>query len=167
MNLCILEDDIPRDGGKWPEYASTMLLCFDGWGGGTATGKLCTFYFREPHAFCGLDDLLLAMDAVMDEAGQPSAWCELRHLPGKRDKPPTVSMTPSAQETLPADALSRIHGKFCTALVRVHTRQHTSMQGAVQFPDLSPEPTYFRSALELLHLLRELPEQTGGKGGGS
>ncbi len=170
MNLCILEDDIPRDGGKWPEYASTMLLCFDGWGGGTATGKLCTFYFREPHAFCGLDDLLLAMDAVMDEAGQPSAWCELRHLPDKRNQRcPELhaSPAPSVREPLPADALNRTHGKLCTVAVRVYTRQHASMQGEARFPGLSPEPVYFRSALELLHLLRELPEQTGGKGGGS
>lgn len=45
MNLCILEDDIPRDGGKWPEYASTMLLCFDGWGGGHGDGQAVYLLF--------------------------------------------------------------------------------------------------------------------------
>lgn len=158
MNPCLTEDEIPHNGRTWPEYASTMLLCFDGWNGDTVMGRLCTFYFHEPRAFCGLDNLLLAMDAVMDEAGQPSVWCELRHLPDKRnrrDPEPQASPALSIREPLPADALSRMHGKLCTVAVRVYTRQHASMQGEARFPDLSPEPVYFRSALELLHLLHE------------
>ena len=158
MNPCLTEDEIPHDGRAWPEYASTMLLCFDDWNGGTVAGRLCTFYFHEPRTFCGLDNLLLAIDAVMDEAGQPSVWCELRHLPDKRNRRGTelpASPALSILKPLPADALNRTHGKLFTAVVRVYTRQHASMQGKVQFPDLSPEPVYFRSALELLHLLHE------------
>ena len=169
MIVSILEDEIPRDGGKWPEYASTMLLCFDGWEGSVATGRLFTFYSGEPHAFCDLGDLLLAMDAVMDNAGQPDAWCELRHLTskGKRKRPEEhcTPLAPSKKKPLPADALNGVRGKLCTVSVRVYTRQHASMQGEVRFHGHSPQQVYFRSALELLHLLRERLEQTGRKEG--
>ena len=36
----IIEDDIPRDGGMWPEYAATMLICVSAIKNGRICGKL-------------------------------------------------------------------------------------------------------------------------------
>ena len=38
--MYISEDTIPRNGGVWPEYAGTMLVCVDGKGRGLIFGRL-------------------------------------------------------------------------------------------------------------------------------
>lgn len=168
MSFCILEDEIPRNGGRWPEYAATMLLCFDGWESGVAVGQLWTFYFKEPRPFLGLDSLLFKMEAVMDEAGQPTSWCRLRRLPegGKRRRrePPAPIPAPIRAEPYhPFGALDGKRGTLCTAALRVYARQNASIQGEIRFSGGPAEPVYFRSALELLHLLHERLEQATAK----
>ncbi len=66
--FCIFEDDLPRSGGRWPEYAATMILCFDRWENDMAIGSLWTFFQSTPIPFHGLDNLLFIMDAMMDQA---------------------------------------------------------------------------------------------------
>ena len=78
--FCIFEDDLPRSGGRWPEYAATMILCFDRWEGDMAIGSLWTFFQSTPIPFHGLDNLLFIMDAMMDQAEQPMPWMARRHI---------------------------------------------------------------------------------------
>ena len=47
----IAEDDIPRDGSRWPEYANTMMICIDSFENGLANGRLHNFYFEETDSF--------------------------------------------------------------------------------------------------------------------
>ena len=120
MSFCILENDITRNGGRWPEYASTiMLLSFDGWQGGVAVGQLWTFYFKEPRPFLGLDGLLFKMEAVMDEAGQPTPWCRRRRLPegGKRRRREPPAPIPAPVRAEPYHLFGALDGKcgmLCT-----------------------------------------------------
>ena len=153
-------DDIPRDGGIWPEYASTMVICFQGIDQGTAYGELWSFYYQDPRPFRGLDQLLFTMEALMDEAGYPEVWCESRHWgpqPEDKGKRDLAGQTPSSslQRQIPAygpNELISIKGTLCTIRIRVYCRQHASIQGTAQN---CKEIVHFRSALELMKLLQE------------
>lgn len=158
-SIPILEDDIPRDGGMWPEYAATMLICVSGKENGVISGELWSFYFEAPRPFRSLDQLLFVMEDLMNEAGQPEAWCKIRNWDGSsreygrsriRTEPPKSrkKRTPARSQT----ELDTVRGKLCTIPVRVYCRQNASMQGTIQ---LGKETQCFRSALELLHLLSE------------
>lgn len=158
--ISISPDDIPRDGGIWPEYASTMVICFHGIDHGTAYGELWSFYYQDPRPFRGLDHLLFAMEALMDEAGYPEAWCETRHWgkkpkdEGRRD-PDQQTLLPKVRRQVPAygpNELLSIKGALCTIHIRVYCRQHASIQGIAQN---SKETVHFRSALELMKLLQQ------------
>ena len=152
----------------WPDWAGTMIVCFSGAKDGVPAGKLWSFYFEQPRPFRGLDGLLFAMDAVMDEAGKPSPWCERRSLltkPKRRGAAGRQPYVPPPQPQDPfygPDALAGRRGRLCTAAVRVYQRQNASMQGELRVP--GHESICFRSALELLHLLREALELSGAKG---
>lgn len=153
----IMEDDISRDGGMWPEYAATMFICVSGIRNGRIYGKLWTFYFKKSRPFRGLDQLLFVMEDIMDEAGQPEAWCKIRSWGGSSAESGKAEGNSPVlrKKRIPAHSqrkLNRIHGKLCTIPIRVYCRQNASMQGTVQ---LGKETQCFRSALELLHLLSE------------
>ena len=143
----------------WPEYAATMLICVSGEENGVISGELWSFYFENPRPFRGLDQLLFVMEDLMDEAGQPEAWCKMRSWDGASEghgrgrikaEPPKSrkKRTPARNHT----ELDRIQGKLCTIPIRVYCRQNASMQGTIQ---LGKETQCFRSALELLHLLSD------------
>ena len=43
-DLIIAEDDIPRDGGRYPEHTATMFIVIEGCSQGIVRGYLQTFY---------------------------------------------------------------------------------------------------------------------------
>lgn len=51
--FCIFENDLPCSGGRWPEYAATMILCFDQWENDMAIGSLRTFLNLPRFHFTG------------------------------------------------------------------------------------------------------------------
>lgn len=124
MSVSILERERPSYG------TATMLLCFDKLEDGVASGRLWSSCCEEVKPFHGLDDLLLTMEATIDEAGE-----------------------------LPFDSRQLEQGKLCTAAVCVYARQHASIRGEARFPGASPETVYFKSELELLRLLRNWLER--------
>lgn len=163
------KEDPPRGGGIWPEYAATMLICFSGMEGGTPYGRLWSFCYREPVPFKGLDQLLLVMNELMDRAGYPEAWCELRRwgkIAGreKRGEGEREFAAPKEKRTPaygPRD-LRAVRGALLTIPIRVYSRQSASMQGVIRN---GRESVHFRSALELLRLLwQALPERGGVPG---
>lgn len=145
--FCIFEDDLPRSGGRWPEYAATMILCFDQWENDMAIGSLWTFFQSTPIPFHGLDNLLFIMDAMMDQAEQPMPWMARRHI--KEQARPH-----SDRRTQIQNLLSFRPGLLSTVSVRVYTRQHATMQGTLRVE--GNRELSFRSGLELLYLLREI-----------
>ena len=100
-----------------------------------ASGRLWSSCCEKAKPFRGLDGLLLAMEAMMDETG-----------------------------SLPFDSRPIEQGKICTAAIRVYARQHASIQGEARFPGVSPETVYFKSELELLRLLHDWLEQLTQRG---
>lgn len=163
----IAEDDIPRDGGRWPEYANTMMICIDSFENSLASGRLHNFYFEETDNFFSLDQLLFSLENVMEKANMPQAAYAVR-----KPTPMTMQKTwgkHKVVETVEPDTLSSDHsfpyymietiravrGKLANFYIRVYSRQYASMQGFLV--DAKDNTTYaFRSELELIRFLRDL-----------
>lgn len=169
----IAEDDTTRDGGRWPEYASTMMICVDSYENGLASGRLHNFCFREPDSFASLDQLVFALEGVVERSQLLRAEEDARsvippkkrrgrkpkHPPERMPEPPAPPRT--AVYTL--DTMRPMRGKLASFYVRIYARQHASIQGLLIRADRD-ERHAFRSGLELMHYLRDLlEEQKAGK----
>lgn len=169
----IAEDDTPRDGGRWPEYASTMVICVDSYENGLAGGRLHNFCFREPDSFASLDQLVFALEGVLERAQLLQSELDVRSaIPpkkrrGRKRKHPLVQEeAPLERKTAayPLDAMRPMRGKLASFYIRVFARQHASIQGVLIRADRD-ERHAFRSGLELMHYLHDLleEEQKAGK----
>ena len=165
----IAEDDIPRDGGKWPEYAKTMLICIDSFENGLASGRLHNFYFEETDTFSSLDQLLFALEDVMEKAQMPQASYAVKkptppQRPTSRKKKGKPKIEETAQDHLgfskfspfyTLSTLNAVGGSLANYYIRVYARQNASMQGLL-VDSKSNEIYAFKSELELIRYLRDL-----------
>lgn len=161
----IQEDELPRDGGMWPDYCDTMILCVDDFAGGLARGRLYSYCCPEPKLFRSLDQMLLAMEDILDETGLVQAWEARRSL---RSGKASCSQCRQQRASVPAvrvptwefQHLRPQRGWRTTFYLRVYARQHASMQGFLCLCGKAGTSMPFRSALELARLLLEaLAEQ--------
>ena len=163
----IAEDDIPRDGGRWPEYANTMMICIDSFENGLASGRLHNFYFEETNTFSSLDQLLFSLENVMEKANMPQAAYAVRKpIPMTMKKTrgnrkvvesaePDKSSMDKSSPYYTLDTINAVRGRVANFYIRVYARQHASMQGFLV--DAKDNTTYaFRSELELIWFLRDL-----------
>ena len=67
----IMEDDIPRDGGRYPEYTYTILIGLQSFAGGIARGYVKSFHVEKLLFFRGLDQMIFIMEDIMDAVGVP------------------------------------------------------------------------------------------------
>lgn len=155
--FCSFEDDLPRSGGLWPEYAATMLLYVHQCKNDMAVGSLWTFFRPAPIPFHRLDHLLFIMDALIDQAEQTMPWMERRHIKGQ-EKSHSNRRKNDSQRTASQiqKSLSFRPSLLATVSVRVDTRQHTAMQGALCAED--NRTVCFLSGLELMYLLLEITD---------
>ena len=151
--FCMMEDDIPRDGGILPEYAATLFICVDKWNADTASGKVWSFCYQKPVPFRGLGNLLLTLDQMLDAMGTPNRWFEPRTVAQARNCLPEAA--PCGMVYHKPTAFRKARGRIGTAAIRVYARQNASMQGTLRLCGEKQESVQFRSALELLHLLQE------------
>lgn len=80
----IAEDEISRDGGQWPEYCRTLVVCVDSFENGLAEGWLHSFCLPAPRPFHSLDQLLFSMEEVLNESKLAEPWNITRTLNGRR-----------------------------------------------------------------------------------
>ena len=156
----IAEDDIPRDGGLWPEYANTIMLCIDSFEDGLAQGRIHTFFFNDNAHFFSLDQMLFALEDILDKAQVSQRDSILRKSTQKKETRKRV-----VEETLIGSPVSKFtpyytlddlkarKGKLASFYLRVYARQHASMQGVLVWAERKDAVT-FRSEMELLVLLR-------------
>ncbi len=128
--------------------SAAMLLCFSGWEDGTLCGEVRTFSEEDPRPFRGLDQLLFAMEDAMDETGEKPPWFQPREPASTRRMSRPRSEVRRRWDGPP----ERTRGALATMAVRVRYRRNATIQGELQM--CHPARTvYFRSALELMHLL--------------
>lgn len=163
------EDDCVRSIGKYPEYVGTMMICVDSFDNGLASGRLHTYFYEKSIHFFSLDQLLFAMEDIMDETGITQPWTEKRTFEKvKRRRKKTTSEVVIVQDIAPFYDLQTVQppkGRVASFYVRVYSRMNSSMQGVVMTLG-SSNKVAFRSELELLYLIREklsLPQKTPHK----
>ena len=165
----IQEDEIPRNGGRVPEYANTVLLCVDDFTGGLARGRIRSFCFPEILPFDSLDQMLFTLIDVVDETGVVQASARMRSLAPKSEGRGSQNRAygtwlqqAEPRPMAPACQFREFYtaqGKLASFYLRLYSRSHASVQGVIARvgagkPDKELVP--FRSALELLTMIREI-----------
>ena len=163
----IAEDEISRDGGQWPEYCRTLVVCVDSFENGLAEGRLHSFCLPAPRPFHSLDQLLFSMEEVLNESRLAEPWNITRTLNGRRARKrkkgplPEVSRGSAPVAAWDFHALRPRRGKLASFYLRVYSRQNASMQGILIRAGDRDSATAFRSALELIHIFRRALDHSG------
>lgn len=161
------EDDHLRTGGLWPEYAYTMSIYVDSYRDGMAFGRIHNYFFEREKHFCTLDQILFALEEILDEAqiAQPMSNLRKEIKSGEQMHREWSSLSKSTQDLWGEDPVKRppFHamdglqvkrGAVANFRIRIFGRFHSSMQGTISMDRKGRnEAIGFRSALELLHLL--------------
>lgn len=128
-------------------------------------GTFITLPDRKKYEFCGLDQMLLIMEDLMDsgqdaESGHRCLY-QTPYIFWKQENSQTASVSGNAAGLL---------GEKVTFTIQVVYRRHTSMQGILTVRvDRKQESIAFRSSLELIRMLheylsREMREDEGRTG---
>lgn len=86
----IMEDDISRDGGRYPEYTYTFLVGLQSFAGRAARGYVKSFHAEDLFFFQGFDQMIFIMEDIMDAVGAPMRGRVPRSLSGKSGKETTA-----------------------------------------------------------------------------
>lgn len=130
-------------------------------------GSFLTLPDRERHEFCGLDQMLLIMDDLMDGACGPESVSGHRYL---CRKPYRFRDPGHASAGTVSGGAAGLSGEKVTFTIQVCYRQHRSMQGKLTVQmDQKQESAAFRSSLELIRMMheylgREMREHEGRTG---
>ncbi len=124
-----------------PEDVKTSIIRIYDYQDKNLTGTLYNPFYGEEMSFYNLTQLLLMMEAMMDEMNFPQEAVQIRRF-GRQTKPlePVRVLPKFNQEAI------------ATFKVRVLFRQCASWQGTIAWADGKRE-TAFRSALELVKLM--------------
>ncbi|MCR2023607.1 hypothetical protein NSB04_28470, partial [Blautia pseudococcoides] len=118
------------------------------------SGELRSLYHNTRMIFHGLDQMLLIMDEIMEQAGYPQADFAPRCLKMCEEKfPRFCNWEGAAKEESGMDFSQwdrRLYKKNIT--IQIYCRKNASMQGEVRFPK---EKIHFRSTLELMRMIHQ------------
>lgn len=137
--------------------SKTMMLRFDSYKDRIAKGEIKTLSYRTPFHFESMDQMFMIMDGVMDAVHFPRPEGELRRFDGKKDEHTYNFQEPPLSDMCTEEELEDMNptGFHSQMTVLVNKREHSSMQGTVL---MGGRVIYFRSVLELMHILHEYLE---------
>ncbi|GLC80176.1 hypothetical protein [Lacrimispora brassicae] len=153
---------------------STMLICFHGKKDGNLYGEILNSYIDRPVWFSGAGDLIFKLDEICDWIGTPQSSTEPRFLnkkmleqyayrtKGKSQMPVKVKIQLQDSKALSSRSILAKE----TLIVKIEHRQNASMQGRVMGKLTSKEYVGFRSALELMRMIKEITVKTEKYGAG-
>lgn len=131
---------------------ATVLVYVQSYEDSVPRGVFLTLPEQEKYAFCGLDQLLLILEDLLDGAGAPEEAFGHRYL--YEDQAPYVFLEPAGGWTGPKT--KGLPGGKASCSIQIGYRQHRSMQGRLSYQtDDAYETVSFRSALELMRMLHE------------
>lgn len=136
-----------------------MNICIDGNENGDYQGKMWHQYSDEPICFESCVNLLMTMDALMDEWGFPQKGMNQRFFPGceKAQKGHEKEDGHSIDKVQKANGTRNIQnkkGKLGTYIVQVSFRQNATWQGHVVCVSCN-EKKDFTSAMELIKIIEQ------------
>lgn len=147
-----------KNGSEHMEYVHTedrllLLVHIRSYRDRVPGGSFLTLPDRERYEFCGLDQMLLIMEDLMDRACGPESVSGRRYLCRK----PYRFWDPghTSAETVSGGAAC-LSGEKVTFTIQVCYRRHRSMQGKLTVPmDRKQKSVAFRSSLELMRMIHE------------
>lgn len=134
---------------------STVTIAVDQYDGKEMSGRFCDVYDGRLYRFDSTLMLLRLLDAFFDACQMPQAAHRYRSF-STQDWKPALSL--SRFEITEGTSLSG-HGSHATFVLRVHSRQGADWQGCLRWMELHQQQ-YFRSGIELLHLMDEALDTT-------
>ncbi|RFZ79604.1 hypothetical protein DS742_07465 [Lacrimispora amygdalina] len=150
------------------DRVSTMLICFYGKKGEDLYGEILNCYIDRPVCFSSLGDLVLKLDEICDWIGSPQPSMEPRFLnkrmaeqyayrtKGKNKVPVKAKIQLQDMKALSTRA---IRAKS-TLTIKIEYRLNASIQGRVMGKLTNKNYVGFRSALELIRMLKEIVIRT-------
>ena len=130
---------------------------------GELSGHIVNFYLKEPVAFTGILDLGLKIDTLCAKFQRPMATTEPRFLNAYMKR--AYEKRELDKEHIPMKYWTKIQNmasfmalgiSACeTLIIEIHQRQFSSMQGRIKGKCSGGNGVSFRSALELMRMLRE------------
>ncbi|MGL6221605.1 MAG: hypothetical protein ACRC36_26510 [Lacrimispora sphenoides] len=147
---------------------STMLICFQGKEGEDFYGEILNCYIEKPVCFFGIGDMILKLDEICDWIGSPQPTTEPRFLNKKMAE--QYALRNRRNNIIPEKASIQLQNSMVlysqasraknTLLIKIEFRQNATMQGRVIGKLTSKKYISFRSALELMRMIKEIAIKT-------
>ena len=133
---------------------SAFRVCVDDLNDHFLSGRIASQRLTELIPFSDANHLISQLDAAMDTQQFPKAFQKLRTFSDSNtpEFPQDIPVAMSADEMMPEEHISTLHGKKATFLLCITMRRNASWQGVVDWLDGSPRQT-FSSTLEFLNSL--------------
>jgi hypothetical protein len=168
---CMVKNEEIQDicrGMTVTDRISTMLICFHGKEGEDFYGEILNCYIDKPVCFFGIGDLILKLDEMCNWIGTPQPTTEPRFLNKKMAK--QYALRSKKKIRIPEKASIQLQNStvLCsqasraksTLLIKIEYRQNASMQGRVIGKITAQNYISFRSALELMRMIKEISIRT-------
>ncbi len=138
-----------------------VVLCIHRSYGYDCEGELWNRYEQEPFHFGGLMEAVREMERIMDETGYPQRAMLPRSFRARSEEWNGIKLE-KREKTM--GNLENKSGQKGTFVVQVLHRQNATWQGQVTWAEQNKK-VYFRSALELVHLIDEAMNEQEGRSG--
>jgi len=160
LNVCQGLSEIDR--------VSTMLICFHEEKDGNLNGEILNCYIDEPVWFSSVGDLILKLDEICNWIGTPQPSTNPRFL--NRKMAEEYAYRTQGKNRLPVKAKIQLQDSKTLSfravqakeslIVKIEHRQNASLQGIVAGRLTSRNYVAFRSALELMRMIKEIAVRT-------
>lgn len=129
---------------------AALKVCVDRAGEGRISGRVYSRRLTECIPFADVADLLLRLDAVLDEQNFPQAFQRARSFTRKQGISKAAA---SLEEGMSEAEVSEARGEKADFILYILSRRNASWQGRVEWLDGTESP--FESALELIKLTQD------------
>ncbi|MEG2173879.1 MAG: hypothetical protein RR135_00150 [Oscillospiraceae bacterium] len=141
--------------------ATVTVVCLDALEQGDMSGHIYNRYAQEIPHFHGIVELASRMERVFDAVKFPQRALEPRHFQ-HAPTPKKAAANREGRIQMQNINLEAQQGQKATFIVQVQFRQNATWQGTVNWAE-TKKTQHFRSMLELIRLMDEALEETGGE----
>ncbi len=136
--------------------SAAVWVCVDSFSNQELQGTFYSCFQENPTLFSGTGTLLIKLENLCDTLRCPDSFFEKRDFIPKtppKGSVPSKKNEPNYHLRLHKPAALKNHsGKLATFEIKIIFRQHASWQGRITWKE-GGRINYFRSALEMLHLI--------------
>ena len=140
------------------EKCLNMVVCIDSYEDALAEGRIYSSMLKKESSFCSLDQMLLALEDVMNQTGCPVRDMPLRqYITNKQRKRKAFGCEYFSENVSESDVDNnqvRVKmGDLISFNIKIYFRRNYSIQGQLSVMDSQHATIAFRSGMELLLLI--------------